>query len=80
MSTLPAEAIAKARRAFPTAAPHALKAALEAAAPYIAAAERERIRQLAHAEAKRLRDYGDGWTAIAAGTVADFADLLGGAS
>jgi glycerol-3-phosphate dehydrogenase len=43
MSKIPDDAMAVARRAFPAAAPHALKAALEAAAPHIAAAERERI-------------------------------------
>jgi hypothetical protein len=65
VSGIPAEAVASARRAFPAAAPHALRAALEAAAPAIAAAERERIRQLALDHDVRC---GHG----------EFADLLGG--
>ena len=47
MRDLPADAIARARRAFPVAAPHALVSALKAAQPAIeaqgAAAERARI-------------------------------------
>ena len=56
-------------------------AALTAAAPTIAGAERERIRQLALSEAERIRrqnfsDLDGTW----AGTLEDFADLLGTAT
>jgi hypothetical protein len=44
---LPPAALAAARRAFPVAAPHALKAALQAAARHIRADERERCAQRA---------------------------------
>lgn len=48
MTDLPPEALAAARRAFPVAVPHALAAALQAAAPHIAADERKRLLEVLH--------------------------------
>ena len=53
-----------------------VEAMLGAAAPLIAAAERERIRQFALAEAAKMREPGEGWLNVAASGYEDFADLL----
>ena len=65
---LPPEALTRARRAFPAAAPHALKAALEAAEPCISAAAYTRGMDDAF---KEMRDLLEGWQRGRASVLAD---------